>query len=272
MLTGDTLFIGDVGRPDLLAVDRLDAPTSWLAGCTGRCTSKLLSLPDATRVFPAHGAGSACGKHLSDAVIHHRRAAATNYALRPMSEDAFVAAVTEGQPVAPLYFAFAADTNRREHDLLDDTDRAGAATADTVRQWRARDAVVSTPGTRRCSPPGISGVRSTSASTDGSPSTPATRPPRRARRRGRTTAASRGQGPVGSHRVRPGELAAWAIRFAVLPAAPRGGGAQLPALRRRAGDAAAPSFADLVVVDVRNPGGARATASSPVRSTSRWPG
>jgi rhodanese-related sulfurtransferase len=85
---------------------------------------RLLTLPDATQVYPAHGAGSACGKHMSAAVestIGEQRA--TNYALRPMSEDDFVAVVTEGQPVAPLYFAFAADANRRSRDLLDDTDR-----------------------------------------------------------------------------------------------------------------------------------------------------
>ena len=122
VLTGDTLFIGDVGRPDLLA------SIGWTSDQLARrlyrsLHDRLLTLPDATRVYPAHGAGSACGKNMSAAVestIGEQRAA--NYALRPMSEDAFVAAVTEGQPVAPLYFAFAADANRRSRDLLDDTD------------------------------------------------------------------------------------------------------------------------------------------------------
>jgi rhodanese-related sulfurtransferase len=85
--------------------------------------NQLLTLPDATRLYPAHGAGSACGKHMSAAVestIGEQRA--TNYALRPMTEDDFVAVVTEGQPVAPPYFAFAADANRRSRDLLHDTD------------------------------------------------------------------------------------------------------------------------------------------------------
>lgn len=120
VLTGDALFIGDVGRPDLLT------SIGWTADELARrlyrsIHDQLLTLPDATRVYPAHGAGSACGKNLSTAsastIGEQRR---TNYALQPMSEDAFVEAVTQGQSVAPLYFAFAADSNRRERELLDD--------------------------------------------------------------------------------------------------------------------------------------------------------
>ena len=122
VLTGDTLFVGDVGRPDLLT------SVGWTADSLARSLyrslhGELLTLPDATRVFPAHGAGSACGKAMSDAVsstIGEQRE--LNYALRPMSEDEFVAVVTEGQSVAPLYFAFTADSNRRIHGLLDDAD------------------------------------------------------------------------------------------------------------------------------------------------------
>jgi rhodanese-related sulfurtransferase/glyoxylase-like metal-dependent hydrolase (beta-lactamase superfamily II) len=120
VLTGDALFIGDVGRPDLLA------SAGWTPEQLARrlyrsLRDKLLTLPDATRVYPAHGAGSACGKSMSDATmstIGEQRA--TNYALAPMSEDAFVDALIQGQSVAPLYFAFAADANRRGHALLDD--------------------------------------------------------------------------------------------------------------------------------------------------------
>jgi hydroxyacylglutathione hydrolase len=122
VLTGDTLFVGDVGRPDLMA------SVGWTADDLARrlfrsIHDQLLTLPDATLVYPAHGAGSACGKSMSDAVsssIGEQRL--SNYALQPMSEDAFVEAVTEGQSVAPLYFAFAADANRRERDLLDDSE------------------------------------------------------------------------------------------------------------------------------------------------------
>ena len=120
VLTGDTLFIGDVGRPDLLT------SIGWTADDLARrlfrsVHDQLLSLPDSTRVYPAHGAGSACGKNLSTAtqstIGEQRR---TNYALAPMTEDQFVEAVTQGQSVAPLYFAFAANANRAERELLDD--------------------------------------------------------------------------------------------------------------------------------------------------------
>jgi glyoxylase-like metal-dependent hydrolase (beta-lactamase superfamily II)/rhodanese-related sulfurtransferase len=120
VLTGDTLFIGDVGRPDLLtSVGR--TADSLARDLYRSLRDELLTLPDATLVYPAHGAGSACGRSMSSAVsstIGEQRA--TNHALAPMSEDDFVAAVTEGQTVAPLYFAHAADTNRRERELLDD--------------------------------------------------------------------------------------------------------------------------------------------------------
>jgi hydroxyacylglutathione hydrolase len=142
VLTGDTLFIGDVGRPDLLA--SLGVGPDELARRLYRSLhDRLLTLPDSTRVYPAHGAGSACGKQLAAASVstigEQRR---TNYALQPMSEDAFVAAVTEGQGVAPLYFAFAADANRRDHDLFDDRQAPPLLTADDVRRCVREDAVI----------------------------------------------------------------------------------------------------------------------------------
>jgi rhodanese-related sulfurtransferase/glyoxylase-like metal-dependent hydrolase (beta-lactamase superfamily II) len=120
VLTGDALFIGDVGRPDLLAA----AGTGLSAADMARqlydsLHTKLLELPDATRVFPAHGAGSACGKRLSSetqSTIGVERA--RNYALAPMSEDDFVDAVLEGQPVKPHYFEFDAHRNREARPLL----------------------------------------------------------------------------------------------------------------------------------------------------------
>ena len=120
VLTGDTLFIGDVGRPDLLAAAGL-TPEELARRLYQSLHGKLLSLPDATRVFPAHGAGSACGRHMSAATqstIGEQRT--INYALQPMSEDAFVALVTEGQPVAPLYFPYVAAANHHRHSLLDE--------------------------------------------------------------------------------------------------------------------------------------------------------
>ncbi len=121
VLTGDTLFVGDVGRPDLLASAGADLSAETLARHLYRSLrDKLLRLPDATRIFPAHGAGSSCGKQLStetSSTLGEQRR--TNYALQAMSEDAFVAAVTEGQPTRPQYFAFDAQLNRELHPLLD---------------------------------------------------------------------------------------------------------------------------------------------------------
>ena len=118
VLTGDTLFIGDVGRPDLLAAIGVTAET-LARQLFHSLHHKLLMLPDTTKVFPAHGAGSACGKNLSTETVstigEQRR---TNYALASMSEDEFVEAVTHGQSVAPLYFSFAANRNRELRELL----------------------------------------------------------------------------------------------------------------------------------------------------------
>lgn len=142
VLTGDALFIGDVGRPDLLT------SIGWTADGLARrlyhsIHEQLLTLPDATRVYPAHGAGSACGKNLSTASIstigEQRR---TNYALQPMSEDGFVEAVTQGQSVAPLYFAFAADSNRRERELLDDHRETPELDLELVSRQQAEGTVV----------------------------------------------------------------------------------------------------------------------------------
>ena len=118
VLTGDTLFIGDVGRPDLFASIGVTAE-ALARQLFHSLHHKLLMLPDTTKVFPAHGAGSACGKNLSTETVstigEQRR---TNYALASMSEDEFVEAVTHGQSVAPLYFSFAANRNRELRELL----------------------------------------------------------------------------------------------------------------------------------------------------------
>jgi glyoxylase-like metal-dependent hydrolase (beta-lactamase superfamily II)/rhodanese-related sulfurtransferase len=132
VLTGDTLFIGDVGRPDLLT--SLGVTAEELARQLHHSlTEKLLPLPDATRVFPAHGAGSACGKNLStetqSTMGEQRR---TNYALAPMSHDEFVAVVTEDQPPAPPYFIFSAVTNSKERALLDEASAPPVLSLDDV--------------------------------------------------------------------------------------------------------------------------------------------
>ncbi|GIU85559.1 MAG: MBL fold hydrolase [Acidimicrobiia bacterium] len=142
VLTGDTLFIGDVGRPDLLSSRGVTAEE--LARLLYRSTrEQLLTLPDETRVYPAHGAGSACGKQLSTETVstigEQRR---TNYALADMTEDEFVRVVTEGQPVAPLYFAFDAQRNREDRALLDEEQPPPRLTLDEVLERQRRGAAV----------------------------------------------------------------------------------------------------------------------------------
>ncbi|MFD0274644.1 rhodanese-like domain-containing protein [Kitasatospora sp. NPDC127111] len=142
VLTGDALFIGDVGRPDLLASVGVTADE------LGRMLhdsvqNKLMALPDEVRVFPAHGAGSSCGKNLSterQSTIGAQRA--TNYACQPMSEDHFVAIVTAGQSAAPGYFGYDATLNRQDRALFDTAQAHHPLTADEFRTRRAAGAVV----------------------------------------------------------------------------------------------------------------------------------
>jgi hydroxyacylglutathione hydrolase len=102
VLTGDTLFIGDVGRPDL-AENRTPQELARLLYDSLR--EKILKLPDDVLVYPAHGAGSMCGRNISadrNSTIGRERR--TNYALQPMDREAFVALVTEDLPPRPEYF------------------------------------------------------------------------------------------------------------------------------------------------------------------------
>lgn len=122
VLTGDTLFIGDVGRPDLLA--SIGFTREELADkLYHSLRDKLMPLPDATRVYPAHGAGSACGKNLStelSSTIGEQKR--SNYALRAPDKESFVDLVTAGQPPAPGYFGYDAILNRKDRALLDETE------------------------------------------------------------------------------------------------------------------------------------------------------
>lgn len=120
VLTGDTLFVGDVGRPDLRAA------LGWSASDLGAqlfdsLQSKLLRLPDASLVNPAHGAGSLCGKAINKETVstigEQRR---VNYALQPMSKEAFIELVTADQPEAPAYFVYDAVLNSKERPTLDE--------------------------------------------------------------------------------------------------------------------------------------------------------
>jgi len=118
VLTGDTLFIGDVGRPDLRA------SLGWTAQELGSLLydslhDKLMKLPDETLVYPAHGAGSLCGKQLSSQTVstlgEQKR---LNYALQLMSKEEFIRLVTADQPEAPAYFTYDAILNTRERATL----------------------------------------------------------------------------------------------------------------------------------------------------------
>jgi rhodanese-related sulfurtransferase/glyoxylase-like metal-dependent hydrolase (beta-lactamase superfamily II) len=119
VLTGDTLFIGDVGRPDLRA------SLGWSANDLGAhlydsLRNKLMTLPDETLVYPAHGAGSLCGKKLSsDTVSSLGDQRRLNYALQPMSKEEFIRLVTADQPDAPPYFTYDAILNTRERATLE---------------------------------------------------------------------------------------------------------------------------------------------------------
>ncbi|HJT93580.1 MAG TPA: MBL fold metallo-hydrolase [Mycobacterium sp.] len=134
VLTGDALFIGDVGRPDLLA--SIGFTREELADMLyDSLHNKLMTLPDATRVYPAHGAGSACGKNLSTdlwSTIGDQKE--TNYALRAPDKPTFMELVTEGQPPAPSYFVYDAILNRKDRGLLDETKMPTAMTYQQVRE------------------------------------------------------------------------------------------------------------------------------------------
>ena len=144
VLTGDTLFIGDVGRPDLRAA------LGWSASQLGSMLfdslhQKLLTLPDQSLVYPAHGAGSLCGKALSKETVstlgEQRR---LNYALQPMSKEAFIQVVTADQPEAPAYFNYDAVLNSKERPTLDEALARGMRplTLDEVLELQASGAQI----------------------------------------------------------------------------------------------------------------------------------
>lgn len=123
VLTGDTLFIGDVGRPDLLA--SIGVTADELAEMLYHSLNKLRDLPDTTLVYPAHGAGSMCGKNLSNKTVSTiGEQKKFNYALQPMAFEDFKQLVTSDQPEAPDYFVYDAIKNRQERPDLEATLRS----------------------------------------------------------------------------------------------------------------------------------------------------
>ena len=141
LLTGDTLFIGDVGRPDL-AGGRGYTPQMMAAMMYDSLHTKILKLPDDVEVWPAHGAGSACGRNISrdrSSTIGIQRA--TNYALKPMPREEFVTLMTTDFPAAPKYFSRDAEINRRGARMLAEI-TAAPLTPDRVREEMNRGAVL----------------------------------------------------------------------------------------------------------------------------------
>ena len=118
IFTGDTLFVGDVGRPDLSSGDM---SSTQLAGIMyDTIQNKILTLADDIIVYPAHGAGSSCGKNMGpetfSTIAEQKK---NNYALQPQTKEAFIKALTDNLTVAPKYFAINAQINMDGYDSLD---------------------------------------------------------------------------------------------------------------------------------------------------------
>ncbi len=142
LLTGDTLFIGDVGRPDLVTSKGFTGDE--MAGLLyDSLRTRILTLPDAVEVYPAHGAGSACGRNISrerSSTIGEQRR--FNLALREMSKDAFIRLVTTDLAPPPAYFGHDAETNRRGAAALADLPVPPALAPDAVERALAAGALV----------------------------------------------------------------------------------------------------------------------------------
>ena len=142
VLTGDTLFIGDVGRPDLAGAQGYTSEM-MAAMLYDSLHEKLLKLDDAVEVYPAHGAGSMCGRNMSketSSTIGQQRQ--FNYALKPMARAEFVHMMTSDLPEQPAYFARDAEINRTGASALAELPRPRALTPEEVEQAMARGAVV----------------------------------------------------------------------------------------------------------------------------------
>jgi glyoxylase-like metal-dependent hydrolase (beta-lactamase superfamily II)/rhodanese-related sulfurtransferase len=142
VLTGDTLFIGDVGRPDLAGAKGY-TPQTMAAMMYDSLRDKLLQLDDAVEVYPAHGAGSMCGRNLStetSSTIGHQRK--FNYALQPMTKEQFVTMMTTDLPEAPAYFSKDAEINRSGADALSRLPKPEPLSADEVRQLGLHGGVI----------------------------------------------------------------------------------------------------------------------------------
>ncbi len=140
VFTGDTLFVGDVGRPDLSANH---TPQQLAAFLFQSLHEKLLTLPEATEIFPAHGAGSLCGRQMSSesssTIAKERR---SNYALQARTCDEFIHLLTDTLPARPEYFARDVELNRQGAARLDELPPLKALTAPEVLALQSEGAIV----------------------------------------------------------------------------------------------------------------------------------
>ncbi len=124
IFTGDTLFVGDVGRPDLSSGN---LSSEELAGIMyDTLAEKIIPLQDNVLVYPAHGPGSSCGKSLGPntfSTIGEEKK--TNHALQPQPKEKFIQSVTEGLNTAPIYFAINASINQKGYDAIEDVKKRG---------------------------------------------------------------------------------------------------------------------------------------------------
>lgn len=135
MFTGDTLFIGDVGRPDLVGSKGFTAEQMG-AMLYESLHEKILPLPDETEVYPAHGAGSLCGKSLSKetwSTLGNQRK--NNYALQPMSKEDFIKIVAADQPEVPAYFPKSASKNLEGSKSLADLPKPVALSSEEIADF-----------------------------------------------------------------------------------------------------------------------------------------
>jgi hydroxyacylglutathione hydrolase len=140
VFTGDTLFVGDVGRPDLSPTH---TPQQLAAIMYQSIHEKLLTLPDETEIFPAHGAGSLCGRQMSSessSTIGKQRQ--SNYALLARTSEEFVHLLTDNLPARPEYFAQEVDLNRRGASRLSELPPLPALTAPEVLRLQKEGAIV----------------------------------------------------------------------------------------------------------------------------------
>ena len=142
LFTGDTLFVGDVGRPDLVGSKGYSAE-QMAAMMYESIHDKILILPEETLVYPAHGAGSLCGKNLStEKSSTIGREKKFNYALREMKKEDFVKLLTTDQPEVPAYFPIDVELNRQGAQAVEDISMPEPISAEEVREYLKNGAAI----------------------------------------------------------------------------------------------------------------------------------